>query len=30
VIPGADHRLTDPAHRHEAVARSIAWLGRYL
>jgi alpha-beta hydrolase superfamily lysophospholipase len=30
VIPGADHRLTDPAHRREAVARSIAWLRRYL
>jgi alpha-beta hydrolase superfamily lysophospholipase len=30
VIPGADHRLTDPGHRLEAVARSIAWLGRYI
>jgi len=30
VIPGADHRLTEPAHRKDAVARSIDWLGRFL
>lgn len=30
VIPGADHRLTDPAHRREAVDASLAWFGRFL
>ena len=30
VIPGADHRLTDPAHRAQAVAASVAWLTRFL
>jgi uncharacterized protein len=30
VIPGADHRLTDPSHRREAVARSLAWLRSYV
>lgn len=30
IIPGADHRLTDPAHRKEALARSLEWLVRYL
>jgi dipeptidyl aminopeptidase/acylaminoacyl peptidase len=30
VIPGADHRLTDPAHRAQAVAASVAWLRRFL
>ena len=29
-IPGADHRLTNPAHRCEAVARSLAWFLRFL
>jgi uncharacterized protein len=30
VIAGADHRLTDPAHRAQAVAASSAWLRRFL
>ncbi len=30
VIPGADHRLTDPAHRKEALARSLQWFLRFL
>jgi alpha-beta hydrolase superfamily lysophospholipase len=30
LIPGADHRLTDPAHRKEAVARSLEWFQRFL
>ena len=30
VIPGADHRLTDPAHRAQAVAASRDWLRRFL
>jgi dipeptidyl aminopeptidase/acylaminoacyl peptidase len=30
VIPGGDHRLTDPAHRAQAVAASVAWLTRFL
>lgn len=30
IIPGADHRLTDIGHRHEAVARSLAWFQRFL
>ena len=30
IIPGADHRLTDPGHRRDAVARSLDWLSRYL
>ncbi len=29
VIPGADHRLTDAAHRREAVARSLEWFRRF-
>jgi pimeloyl-ACP methyl ester carboxylesterase len=28
VIPGGDHRLTDPAHRHHAVDRSREWFRR--
>ena len=28
ILPGADHRLTDPEHRREAVARSIEWFQR--
>jgi hypothetical protein len=27
-IAGADHRLTDPAHRSRAVAASLAWFRR--
>ncbi|MGH7312477.1 MAG: alpha/beta hydrolase family protein [Candidatus Rokuibacteriota bacterium] len=30
IIPGADHRLTDPAHRKEALARSLEWFVRFL
>ncbi len=30
VVPGGDHRLTDPGHRQAAVAHSIDWFGRYL
>jgi uncharacterized protein len=30
IIPGADHRITDPEHRRQAVALSVAWLDRYL
>jgi pimeloyl-ACP methyl ester carboxylesterase len=30
IIPGGDHRLTDMAHRRDAVARSLAWLLRFL
>ena len=30
VIPGGDHRLTDPAHRAQAVAASRDWLGKFL
>ena len=30
VIEGADHRLTDPAHRARAVAASVDWMRRYL
>jgi len=30
VIPGGDHRLTDPAHRGQAVAASRDWLKRFL
>lgn len=30
VIPGADHRITDPGHRREAVARSLAWFAAHL
>jgi pimeloyl-ACP methyl ester carboxylesterase len=30
VIPGADHRLTDPAHRRQAVDDSLAWFRRFL
>jgi len=30
VIPGADHRLTDPGHRREAVDASLAWFRRFL
>jgi uncharacterized protein len=30
VIPGGDHRLTDPVHRAQAVTASVAWLKRFL
>jgi uncharacterized protein len=30
IIPGGDHRLTDPAHRAHAVAASRDWLLRFL
>jgi Dipeptidyl aminopeptidases/acylaminoacyl-peptidases len=30
LLPGADHRLSDPLHRLEAVKRSRDWLTRHL
>jgi alpha-beta hydrolase superfamily lysophospholipase len=30
IISGADHRLSDPAHRRRAVAASLAWFCRHL
>ena len=30
VISGGDHRITDPDHRRQAVARSLAWFARHL
>jgi len=30
MLPGADHRLTDPLHRHEVVKRSRDWLLQHL
>lgn len=30
LVPGGDHRLTEPAHRTHAVAASREWLGRFL
>jgi pimeloyl-ACP methyl ester carboxylesterase len=30
IIPGADHRLTDPGHRRQAVDASLAWFRRFL
>jgi uncharacterized protein len=30
VIAGADHRLTEPRHRHEAVAASLEWFRKHL
>jgi alpha-beta hydrolase superfamily lysophospholipase len=30
IIPGADHRLTDPAHRRRAVQASLEWIGRFV
>ncbi len=30
IIPGGDHRLTEAAHRADAVRASIAWLARFL
>jgi pimeloyl-ACP methyl ester carboxylesterase len=29
VVPGGDHRLTDPTHRRAAVADSVRWFGRF-
>ena len=30
IIPGADHRLTDPGHRRQAVEASLAWFREFL
>lgn len=30
MLEGADHRLTDPAHRRRAIRESVSWLLRYL
>jgi fermentation-respiration switch protein FrsA (DUF1100 family) len=30
IIPGGDHRLTDPGHRLQAIRLSLSWIGRYL
>ncbi len=30
VIPGGNHRLTDPGHRRHAVELSLGWIGRYI
>jgi hypothetical protein len=30
VIAGADHRLTEPAHRRDAVEESLRWLLAHL
>ena len=30
VIPGADHRITDPEHRRLAIEASVAWFHRFL
>jgi uncharacterized protein len=30
IMPGADHRITDPGHRRLAVALSLAWVERHL
>jgi dipeptidyl aminopeptidase/acylaminoacyl peptidase len=30
VIGGADHHLTDPAHRQRAIALSVDWFKKYL
>lgn len=30
IIEGGDHRLTDPAHRRDAVARSLEWMRRFI
>ena len=30
IIPGADHRITDPDHRRQAAALSLAWFARHL
>jgi pimeloyl-ACP methyl ester carboxylesterase len=30
LVPGGDHRLTDPGHRRQAVDASVAWFRRFL
>lgn len=30
IIPNADHRITNPTHRHHAVAHSLAWFHQHL
>jgi uncharacterized protein len=30
ILPGADHRITDPDHRRQAVALSLAWFRKHL
>ena len=30
IVPGADHRLTEPAHRRQAIDVSLEWLRRFL
>jgi uncharacterized protein len=30
IIPGADHRITDPDHRRQAVGLSLAWFKKYV
>jgi uncharacterized protein len=30
IIPNADHGITDPAHRHQALTESLAWFHQYL
>ena len=30
IIPGADHRLTNPEHRAQAIAHTLTWFLRYL
>jgi dipeptidyl aminopeptidase/acylaminoacyl peptidase len=30
VIGGADHRLTDPAHRQRAIELTVEWFKKYL
>ncbi len=30
IIPGGNHRLTDPAHRDRAIRVSLDWIGRYV
>jgi hypothetical protein len=30
IIEGADHRLTDPAHRHYAITLTVDWFKKYL
>jgi dipeptidyl aminopeptidase/acylaminoacyl peptidase len=30
IIPAADHRISDPTHRRQAIARSLAWFSIHL
>jgi fermentation-respiration switch protein FrsA (DUF1100 family) len=30
IFPGGDHRFTDPAHRNEALRRSVRWFREHL